>query len=814
MSTHDEMCSHLLSLGVTAGGVQYVINSAVAPPSRKVRSGKGKNLTGERSTRLRTTLETESASSSIGRLQFESQSVEFAFLAQLEYENEASLVLDQPLAIPLTILNRSGRTQRISYTPDFLVVTACDAYVVQTKKEEEAAQLIKERPQSWFISEGHYHYVQADSYFEAIGLRHVVVTDSDCPWMLVQNYELLGRPEIRNLCLSDVAKRQICRVVQKRGPSCIREIYEACNFTNALPVLRAIQERIIYASLKHANLADPMSRFVCATDDEATYVGLGLASVQKTTMPGADVTVDDTFDPKHLEELGRRLAVVTGQVDPGGDVPCRTVQNWKKLYREGGACALAPKWHRSGTKGPRITPWHQDVVRTQIQKDRSSDCLVSRKQSWIAYKLALSGDDNDGSTPISYTHYTRLWSQRRHNAGDARGVGGDRLANEEAPHIGVDSRIPFATRPFQVAHIDHCFAPTYVTHGGTPSNEGHRLPILTALVDDWLSEPIAWIVRTEPPSATSDLLLLRDCVRRHGRLPESIVSDGGPDFRGNVFTAALANYEVHWINRPPKNPRTGHVVERTFGTFADAVCRGSRGYVPNWKRMRSISPEKRPLNRPRRAYEEFVEHSNHVLGQVIPNLPRDDGRPCARAQRLEYEVLYGLQGRPVNFDLRFLIVTSPPIDAKGHVEPSGAFRIPAGRYYCPALVGYDCLLSSLSARLDCEDPTVAYLLVRGTWQIAKSSDAMRQRGRTDQSIAADRASTKRDTSAKAERDHMLHQRTAEANCAIDATPEVACSEAPDEISPSKLETSRTSPPAKPLCEALDWLIARPLTQRN
>ena|GEM_PF-5832186 len=759
MFTLERMTDHLRSIGVKPDGIRYVTDSATSAPSRKVHSGPHKNLVGERHTRLPTSLESsDSSEESVGRLQFESHSVEFAFLAALEFEANSLLVLDQPHSVALEIVNRKNHRQRISYTADFLVVTRELAYIVQLKTKDEALKLVRDRPASWSYVQDQFHYMAADTYFEKLGLQHLVKTNEDYPWLLTQNLELLSSTRSYGPTPLDRDVEDACRFVARRSPCSISEIVGGCHILDATPILEAIRAQKVHVDLRLANLSDPHSPFICSTSDQAAAVSLGLSSVQVTTASHGTVTIEDTCDPRHAEELGLRLAVATGKLDAkAAGVSLRSAQRYRRAYRDGGVCALAPKWYRSGKRGFRVTPWHQEIVCKQIREDRSADVHISRAQSYLAYKHALAGLGNDGSAPISARHYERLWSKRRNNADDARGVGGNRLANEQAPHIAVDDRAPVATRPFQVAHIDHCFAPTLAMLDADPALDRERLPILSALVDDWLSEPIAWIVRTRPPNAETDLLLLRACIRRNGRLPEAIFSDGGGDFKGNVFTHALANFGVHWICRSPSNPRQGHVVERTFGTFATAVCRGSTGYVPDWRRIRSVSSSKRAGNRQRREFEDLLQHTDDVLGNVIPNLPRDDGNPCARVQREQYELLYGRQGIPVSLDLRTLILTSAPLDeTSARVNPAGSFWTPQGRYYCSALAGSDVSLKSLSPRPDSEDRSVIYVLLKGDWQVAKSAEAIQRRGRSDSSIAAETETTVRDKSARQHRCDMLH----------------------------------------------------------
>lgn len=60
-------------------------------------------------------------------------------------------------------------------------------------------------------------------------------------------------------------------------------------------------------------------------------------------------------------------------------------------------------------------------------------------------------------------------------------------------------------------------------------------------------------------------MVLRECVRRFGRLPQMIVTDGGPDFKSTYFECLAASFEMTVKRRPKAKGRYGSVIENTFG---------------------------------------------------------------------------------------------------------------------------------------------------------------------------------------------------------------------------------------------------------
>src|SRR5207302_9967703 len=70
----------------------------------------------------------------------------------------------------------------------------------------------------------------------------------------------------------------------------------------------------------------------------------------------------------------------------------------------------------------------------------------------------------------------------------------------------------------------------------------------------------------DEPSYRACYLVLLECVRRWGRLPDTIVVDGGSEFRSLGFETVAAACGMTIRQRPVAAARHGSVVERVFGT--------------------------------------------------------------------------------------------------------------------------------------------------------------------------------------------------------------------------------------------------------
>src|SRR5262249_42457426 len=73
------------------------------------------------------------------------------------------------------------------------------------------------------------------------------------------------------------------------------------------------------------------------------------------------------------------------------------------------------------------------------------------------------------------------------------------------------------------------------------------------------------------------MMALRVCVRRHGRLPQTLIVDGGKEFHSRYFDSVLACYYCTKKTRPWAQPRYGAVIERLCGTTTTAFIHNLLG---------------------------------------------------------------------------------------------------------------------------------------------------------------------------------------------------------------------------------------------
>ena len=88
----------------------------------------------------------------------------------------------------------------------------------------------------------------------------------------------------------------------------------------------------------------------------------------------------------------------------------------------------------------------------------------------------------------------------------------------------------------------------------------------TVMVDSYSKRILAVYFSFEEPSHRSCMMVIRICVQRWLRLPQTIITDNGKEFHSIYFKQLLAYYRCTQKYRPPGEPRYGNPVERIFGT--------------------------------------------------------------------------------------------------------------------------------------------------------------------------------------------------------------------------------------------------------
>lgn len=705
-----EVEHHARAVGVSPAGIEYLISAILLPPARKVGNSYGTNRIGERHGYVQGSFLT---GNSEARIQTESDG-EMGFAEIVSCNPSTLILLDQPSTVTLTCADSIGRRQPRGYTPDYLLVMSDRVLAVEVKPLEALLRNHRYRPDLWTFRSGRFSFAPAEDHFRSVGIDYEVVPTETIPWILARNLSLL-EPVPYPTTDDDHAKiRSVQRAVHRKQPVSIEAVMSDCSLKSGLPILQAILLQKVYVDLSRCCLWQPESATICSTLERATKIGIAIEHRDLVLQRGHG-EAEQLFNPRYLERIGFRLAVINGQAQAlfseSPDISERTVQRWRASYREHGVAGLAPKSENAGR--PRsITDANLDVAMSQIATDRSSGNGVTIEKSYACYCVTVESMSAGANRlhQMSKASYNRLWHLRDHNRIDAHKAKGKRAANADAGRVATEKQAPLATVPFQIAQVDHCTLPVACEVKGDA--------ILSMLVDQVTEEILAWIVLFSPPSSTTDALLLRDCVRRHGRLPRTIYADGGSDFRGNAFQLSLWDLRISFIQRASGHPKSGSQIERRHDLVQEAAIRGTTGFKEDVKTSRAVSASHSHEARRKQVRSRVLDKVSLSVDMINNGTAWQNARSLIDT-RLRFEKVYGKQGVAVERDLKFFVTTSPFVDIGGRTNPRGAIRWDQRYFTSTVLISKSISVARLSPRLDPEsEGNVIYFYLDKAWHRA------------------------------------------------------------------------------------------------
>lgn len=254
---------------------------------------------------------------------------------------------------------------------------------------------------------------------------------------------------------------------------------------------------------------------------------------------------------------------------PPEKIPPRTLARWKsaqglgeRLYNHP-VVGLLPRFSdRGDKKTEKINPVAKEIMLKLL--DTEFETYVQKGLFAVYGGIKIECDRLQVKYPTYMTVSRYIDTLPKYV--QTRKRKGRRAAYNNKPfYIRLEVNTPrHGDRPFQICHIDHTQLDIELIDPETGENYGR--PWATFLVDAFTRRILAVYLTFEEPSYRSCMMVLRECVRRFNRLPQTIVVDGGPEFRSQYFEMLMAAFEIIVKTRPAAEPRFGGVIERLFNT--------------------------------------------------------------------------------------------------------------------------------------------------------------------------------------------------------------------------------------------------------
>lgn len=417
----------------------------------------------------------------------------------------------------------------------------------------------------------------------------------------------------------------------------------------------------------------------------------------------------------------------------------RTLRRWQRANREAeqacghGLVGLLPNIKNRGNRSPRFSDHHHQLADEVIDREY---CNPKQQTKWSAYGVFAVKCERSGIVTPSYEWFAKRIADRDHQK-TVRARKGRRAAYGLSTLRPGQLNLNHGDASWQVAYADHTQVDLECRCSPT-TNESDR-PWLTVMNCGYSRRVLAWCLTYDEPSYRTLMLLIRDCVRRHNRLPNCLVIDGGPEFRSTYFESLCALYEVTLRRRPPAAGRAGTLVERCFGVLNTQFFYNLAGNTQITRNVRQVTKSVNPKNLAVWTLEEVGDLLEAYFADIYDQRPHPAFN-MTPAQRYEQGMVIAGErsNRRILYDQTFIIQTFP-------TTPSGVATVQRGYgikihyvyFWSDGMKDPQVEGTKIPVRYDPFDASIAYAYIHKRWVKCTSQyrDALAGRSEKELKIA-------------------------------------------------------------------------------
>ncbi|WP_043636426.1 Mu transposase C-terminal domain-containing protein [Chromobacterium haemolyticum] len=754
-------------LGTPSAGMRLILDAVKYAPVRKVESrGGGNVITPLQSRKMQRTVETES------------RHLEFPVAVSLEHDPAVLEYYPQPSQLKFEVIDADGEIHAIDHIPDFLVVTEREVWFLECKPWSKLEKLAQRYPWRYQLDpDNHWRAPLIEEWLAARGIGYRIQTDRDIPQRRIENTLFLedyldpSAPP----CPVDIAVR-VQEALVADATLYLAELYDKAD-CRPDEVFKLIADGQLVAEIDFAALSEPtrcrVFRDTAVRDFERARqrptpfaipgvvdikVGAHLVYDQqpyKVVLVGGSKVILESEDGKsvetELETLEKLVAqqnlLITNEASLGQEpvrlsdyteselkmalsrlnglenisLPNRTQRRHLKalgLAKLAGAdelIALVPRLRDRGNRNPRLSPEQESAMEQVIRDEYLTSNAPNARH--CHRKLVILCAQLGIKAPSYPTLIERIEALPQKQADRARH--GNRVAYQNAEFVNVlhaDTPV-HGSRAFQYVHMDHTELDIELVSAKNGKPLGR--PWLSFAIDAFTRRILGLYLSYDPPSYRSNMMLLRDIVRRHRRLPQFIVVDNGADFRSEDFKHFCALMRIHLRYRPAGRPRHGSVMERIFGRAHTEYVHNLAGNTKAMKAVRSTTGKFLPSRLAEWTlqamyygleYWAFTYYDNEVHS-ALGLSPHD---AFMRSQSLSGS----REHRIVTLTQDFLILTCPTVSRAGlrTVDRQRGIKVHANYFYwCPEFCDPKMHGKKLPVRYDPWDGATVYVQINKRW---------------------------------------------------------------------------------------------------
>ncbi|NMF99686.1 DDE-type integrase/transposase/recombinase [Aromatoleum toluolicum] len=620
-------------LGLPAAGRRFALDAAKYAPIRQVASrGGGNVVTPYQSRKMQRTIETES------------RHLEFPAAVGHEHDPRVLEYFPQPCRLKFEFVDADGEIHAIDHTPDFLVITERELWLEEWKPWSKLERLARRLPWRYQLdASDRWRSDGIEQWLAERGIGYRILSDRDIPQLRVENTLFLEDylDPAAPPCPLEVELR-LKAALQEEATLYLAEIYERLD-CRPDDLFKLVADGLIVTEPDHALLSQPtrcrvfrdtaVRDFEHARHRPAPFAPPGTLDITEgtrltydgqpytVTLVGGNKVVLHSDDHKSVEVHLKTLEALALEQDvrmiqppaPGSAIrlsdftenelgialarhralesvstPNRTQRRQlkalsiAKLAGTDELVALIPALRHRGNRTPRLSTEQEaamdEIIRREFESNRAPNLKHCHRQ------LRILCAERAIQLPSYPTFISRVRARPQPQQDRARH--GNRVAyqNAEFVHVLYADTPVHGCRAFQYVHMDHTELDLELVSLRTGKSLGR--PWLSIAIDAYTRRIVSLYLSYDPPSYRSNMMLLRDMVRRYRRLPQFIVVDNGADFRCADFERFTELMRIHVRYRPAGRPRHGSVMERIFGRLHTEYIHNLAGNTKALKEVR------------------------------------------------------------------------------------------------------------------------------------------------------------------------------------------------------------------------------------
>jgi len=345
-------------------------------------------------------------------------------------------------------------------------------------------------------------------------------------------------------------------------------------------------------------------------------------AAKKRLLGASQIAMDEAM--RRYDIIAPKLRGATLEIRVENDqTPDRSIRRYLELWEEGnvvyldGFVGLIPDFHGRGNRNSKLSMRTLQLANAVIHKYWLEKKAPTKQWVWtrfkkIARRLGIQICSDKAFRDRFKIICLEKAAEARHGHKAAYQVAGPLWDGDPALFARHGNRV------FAVAHIDHTEVDLEFVSSVTRVNLGKAW--LTLLIDAYTRVVLACYLSFDPPSYVACMMTMRVCVSRHGRLPNTIVTDGGKEFSCLCFHRLAVRYECALKYRPRSEPRFGAIVERAFGNLNTRLINNLEGNTQNSKKPRENAKSHAPATRAVWTVPKFIPHLERFLYDVLPTL--------------------------------------------------------------------------------------------------------------------------------------------------------------------------------------------------